>query len=271
MTPTSAKQLDSNPAFIAWKNGAQIQQNLLPSFGGNWHDVTDIDIELWGRQPDLFRVKPVAFSAPPDGEEWHNPEKLTPAQIGNAPWRLRLKGELKQNADEYWENGDVWKGVCGGSKLYENITYRTREPLPVKLEPLPVCPFKVGQTLIDSRDSKIGTVHSIRADGNPVIQTRDGEFKWGFIPRDEWHFWTLYTPKLVKLGCEDVPPGSAVQASNHSVAWSMVVQVFIDSIATNDEIITFHELQKSWLINRNGEKDALGNLLWSKCEKEEMK
>lgn len=68
-----------------------------------------------------------AFPDPPAGEVWHNPENLTPEQVGEG-YRLLLASEIstKRNAEyfiEYWHSTGRWSndGACGAC---QRDTYR---------------------------------------------------------------------------------------------------------------------------------------------------
>lgn len=92
------------------------------------------------RDPDgLYRRKrPVhpPFGDPPDGYTWHNPDNLTPEQVGTADgWRLCCKEETANLPDEGWLLGKkAWVSPIGAtSDKYQKTeaTYRTKAPLPM--------------------------------------------------------------------------------------------------------------------------------------------
>jgi len=68
------------------------------------------------------------FPEPPEGEEWHNPDKLTPEQVGvDDGWRLLLVSELAKDRDAVI--GDMllskgWDKGCYGNNA--NATYRVK-------------------------------------------------------------------------------------------------------------------------------------------------
>ena len=74
--------------------------------------------------------------------DFHNPDNLTPAQIGTAEgWRLLRVGEVGKLPDS--EVCHLWDSDNGGwmpdaSGLFPRFTYRTRRPDPLKAEPRPV-------------------------------------------------------------------------------------------------------------------------------------
>ncbi len=82
---------------------------------------------------DVPDPAPTVFPDPPHGWEWHNPENLTPAQVGIADgWRLCLAGETatagcEQNNPHGWTYFGIARAPFGGGYV---LTYRTRDPLP---------------------------------------------------------------------------------------------------------------------------------------------
>jgi hypothetical protein len=75
------------------------------------------------------------FPDPPSGRKWHNPERLTPAQVGIAEgWRLCLEDETADLPDEVRLSTGEWKssGAAVFRKYAEfTSTYRTKAPLPL--------------------------------------------------------------------------------------------------------------------------------------------
>lgn len=110
-----------------------------------------------------YRIKPEEFPAPPEGQQWHNPQHFTPEQVGvSEGWRLLLvgeqiqKGDMFDNYDRTWVSSS-WVGVPVGGIATD--TYRTKRPLPAtppkaspKLVPLeaedipPVCWMRRGHS-----------------------------------------------------------------------------------------------------------------------------
>jgi len=97
---------------------------------------------------DTRIAKPVlTFGKPPEGREWHNPEKLTPEQVEvDKGWRLMLVGEAVPDGYEFinfsktrWSEGDDWFGKKAGvgdpSNFWVKNTYRTKAPLPAPIAP----------------------------------------------------------------------------------------------------------------------------------------
>ncbi len=90
-----------------------------------------------------FRIKPDEFPQPPEGKEWHNPENLTPEQVGvSEGWRLLLKDAERalESGTEFLMQDGRWGRFTDyhGMSRLDNRTYRTRRPLPAppKLVPL---------------------------------------------------------------------------------------------------------------------------------------
>ena len=77
--------------------------------------------------------EPLAFPDPPHGWEWHNPEKLTPGQVGILDgWRLYLIGE-KPSVDCEQHDDPSWLAWGSGTAAFDEsyvCTYRTKAPLP---------------------------------------------------------------------------------------------------------------------------------------------
>ncbi len=88
-----------------------------------------------------FRPAPLGFPDLPPGEEWHNPDGLTPEQVEvHKGWRLLTKKEISTRIEDLscgMLNGEQWQrhhrkfidNGCLGN--YPGATYRTRDPLPV--------------------------------------------------------------------------------------------------------------------------------------------
>lgn len=74
---------------------------------------------------------PLAFPAPPEGRSWHNPENLTPEQVGVADgWRLVLSDEPTTFPHQHGYPCWVDSTMCSCCFIGLGLTYRTREPLP---------------------------------------------------------------------------------------------------------------------------------------------
>jgi hypothetical protein len=84
-------------------------------------------------------IPPSEFPAPPEGDAWHNPARLTPAQVGVAEgWRLVLASEShgtdeRVPSTQYWSRHDSRWAAEEESRGYyadERSSLRTRQPLP---------------------------------------------------------------------------------------------------------------------------------------------
>lgn len=80
---------------------------------------------------DILLADPISFPPLPPGREWHNPEGLTPEEVGEG-WRPHLAGEEKQSDAELRQNK---AGKLVWERAWEPVndsrwTYRTRATLP---------------------------------------------------------------------------------------------------------------------------------------------
>jgi hypothetical protein len=87
-----------------------------------------------------YRIKPETFPPAPEGTAWHNPENLTPEQVGvSEGWRLLLEDERVYQQDQCFENRH-WLGTCNyeHGKMNRRLTYRTKRPLPTPPKRVPL-------------------------------------------------------------------------------------------------------------------------------------
>jgi len=111
---------------------------------GTWEDIETLTLSpytahttIYKLPVNIIRVKPLKFSKPPEGEEWHNPANLTADQIEvDKGYRLLLKSEIgnKEINHPLFRKCETfrsswWKGSWGGC---DGATYRTKVPLPTK-------------------------------------------------------------------------------------------------------------------------------------------
>lgn len=102
---------DSQPAQQAWLDGKSIQYKHLVNDG--WSDWIEFDMPgMPGflNENNQWRVKPLEFPAPPPSECFHNPDNLTPEQVGEG-YRLLLASEIKDrdwNEDIHKWDGSKW-------------------------------------------------------------------------------------------------------------------------------------------------------------------
>lgn len=100
------------------------------------HERTQLFLQKWPRgvYPPFPVVKVESlFPDPPAGKNWHNPDNLTPEEVGIADgWRLCLAQEYCKIPDEYRQNGAWVRGYPAIRIRYMDLTdtYRTKAPLP---------------------------------------------------------------------------------------------------------------------------------------------
>jgi hypothetical protein len=75
------------PLVQALAEGKEIQIRI----GDEWQDREDVN---FGVNPNAYRIKPAPFPPKPESFEWHNPDGLTPEQVGEG-YRLCVKEEVK--------------------------------------------------------------------------------------------------------------------------------------------------------------------------------
>lgn len=99
-----------------------------------WHNAPSPSFDphsLWRRKPEA------STAVLPPGMKWHNPDNLTPEQVG-ASWRLLVSEEVDgryaggRYEAQYW-NGQGWYST--GDAKSNTITYRL--PASVPVPPLP--------------------------------------------------------------------------------------------------------------------------------------
>lgn len=121
---------------------AKIIREELPAqvlIGGAW-----IDCPFKAFKNNLFdrpiRIKPAEL---PSGMQWHNPDRLTPEQVGDG-YRLCVPEELDgrhKGVAEYWY-GPSW-GSAGTAHLRSNGSITFRVPVTTPFPALPTPPSKV--------------------------------------------------------------------------------------------------------------------------------
>lgn len=89
-----------------------------------------------------YRIKPLEFPAPPEGESWHNPDGLTAEQVEvDKGWRLLLVSEIKTE-DNYREDIQFWPPIGWGDSFgywtSHTFSFRTKLPPPTPKKRLPL-------------------------------------------------------------------------------------------------------------------------------------
>lgn len=140
-------QIDTSPTsekitvMQAYQEGYKIEFRFIGAIGDTW-EITHFPTWRWGEFE--YRIKEEKFPNPPEGEEWHNPENLTPEQVGiSKRYRLALKSGIfvgnKRGGFDVWTIAKDWAG--GISPNISVFTYRTKCPLPSKPK---LVPFEAG-------------------------------------------------------------------------------------------------------------------------------
>lgn len=197
MTPQQAKDLEENPVWQAFKRGEEIEYFMSSQ---SWLTEGFLDVENLIIFPKRYRIKPQEFPTPPEGEEWHNPDKLTPGQIGvKDGWRLLLESEIGlphnhlKNEGKYldgkclgWEAGE-WSGMLN-SGLSSSYTYRTREPLPQnpKMVPLKSQDIPPGSAIRKKSDAPEKLWDLVSGTESFGVSTRDQLIHFSVLQKDHW-------------------------------------------------------------------------------------
>lgn len=122
--------------MLASANGESVQISGQKS--GGWVDAA---FPRWDWATFTYRIKRLEFPAPPEGEEWHNSENLTPEQVGILEgYRLAIKSEVLTGSRfcgfYVWTISKDWAGeICPNIGKF---TYRTKHPLPTKSKFVPL-------------------------------------------------------------------------------------------------------------------------------------
>ena len=128
--------------------------------------------------------EPLAFPDPPHGWEWHNPENLTPEQVWvRDGWRLMAKGEPRHKGyqdyiGKYWTDGSRPE-LESGARLSDDITYRTKAPLPA---PKPT-PEEVERAEFETWAARPGIELDLRRldfDNRPYIDNSTQQAFWAW-------------------------------------------------------------------------------------------
>ena len=88
-----------------------------------WRHADDVT-ETYGR---LFEVE-LAFPEPPAGEKWHNPERLTAAQVG-VGYRLLVVGETPVSAPQAFYHEDARWFTPEHARIHDRYSYRVPDDM----------------------------------------------------------------------------------------------------------------------------------------------
>jgi hypothetical protein len=156
-----------------------------PGFPIHWY-IADNRIQAWEIRP-----KPLDFAPIPDGAERHNPDGLTPEQVGEG-WRLTVEGEPVQSPDvaEFYNDlSTKWvaREYMNGRAYGRERTYRV--PLST--------PYPDGSRVVDGKLVKPWKLTREIPGFRPL---RDGE---------EWHR-TDWTEEMLPEGWRPLLKGESV-------------------------------------------------------------
>lgn len=264
-----------------------------PGFPIQWY-IADNRMQAWEIRP-----KPLDFAPIPEGATRHNPDGLTPEQVGEG-YRLVVEGEKLPDSYEYWDRRAAvpsWKGsdLCAGECAPEyNRTTSMRLPLSTpypdgsfvkdgKLVKPWVPRFKVGDRV--KKFDVVGEVIEVteghgggpyRVKWNNVATLREWEISLEPAPEPaKEKFYAVYEdlqpdaePAKVPLGPEDVPPGSVFKLSSPEPYTFLTMDngavYFADSVLFSK---TWEWLKDNAEIHRPGNLDANGKPVFEPCHK----
>jgi hypothetical protein len=113
------------------------------------HEWVDISIPVWSLPVDCYRLKPLEFPAPPEGEAWEPLGDFTPEEYGISDgWRPFLKGERIESGDQaIYRPINIKFGLVANVE-FEDFTFgqtiargcfgRTKRPLPTPKKRVPL-------------------------------------------------------------------------------------------------------------------------------------
>lgn len=100
----------------AWVDGKEIES--VPKCG--WGSWVDAPVPAWLWDQVDYRIKSMEFPKLPEGLTWHNPDNLTPEQVGDRK-RLAVMGEALPSLYDYWDSeSGYW--VTSGALQNVNVT-----------------------------------------------------------------------------------------------------------------------------------------------------
>lgn len=118
------KDAQASGAIDAWLEGKEIQYAIIerPDI---WHKCS-VDPN-WNSPYLIWRPKPLTFPEPPEGEKWHNPDNITPDQLGEG-YRLLLESEITNGRKRTrlinrWDKADNRWLARSWAGDHKNFTY----------------------------------------------------------------------------------------------------------------------------------------------------
>lgn len=290
-TPQQALQdaLDSG-AVAAWINGKPFQSKIDSS---DWITIEGVGEPRWCSPDYVWRPTPLTFPPPPEGCCYHNPDKLTPEQVGDG-YRLLLESELWDRDEEKdfihkWKHGGRWDasgwgGGCG------SFTYRVGDTVPFHWDKPKEPEWTLSRELPGFRPLRDGEewhrndwkkemlpegwrplLAGEKCDCEMLKSTWMQRTKHSLMmPMAEFHDHARTRlplpdpPKMVPLEAGDIPLTSLIRNGPCNI--SSVVAINNSHVVSSYQfaIIPMDKLQENgWEIRRPG------STTWKKCEKEE--
>lgn len=131
------------------------------------------------------------FPEPPAGEEWHNPEGASAAEVGEG-YRLLTKHEQKLIQEEKIKLENIWLFDAGGWRngsagVISSWTYRVPDTTPITLSRLQYNPNK-----FYGAEDKTGHRYLMAHDGGNFVMTKNpsgGEYVALMSSFESWQTW----------------------------------------------------------------------------------
>jgi hypothetical protein len=285
------------PLVQALAEGKTLQCNGGTAQEPDWQDIHTVS---WVGVPEDYRIKRLDFAPIPDGATRHNPNGLTPEQVGEG-YRLILESEFGEigRSEPFVQRRDYgeWKDNNGVGFWPQHRDRSFRVPLST---PYPdgsvvkdgklVKPwkprFKVGDRVVIKPLNESGRVEQSASEKHFVSRGSIQISAWW----NESDLEPAPEPTKVPLTAEDVPAGSLFCHPNHPDIFCTPLQISSGGIVTynghdHSQDIgeypkdgggkagvwhrSWETLQKDgWLIHRPGNLDANGKPVFEPCWKE---
>lgn len=263
MTFNDLKDASANPIVQAAIRGETIQF-YTPS--RTWADITNFSVERLMLNPALYRIKYIE-PTPPEGEEWNNPDCIREGIFENGH-RLCLQSEmppfkhgLKYKVQYYSDLDKMWVKGRGDSPF---ITYRTREPLPIK------CPFKKGDKIRSKESGAIGIIYAINQAGDAFWAANDknASIVGGVISPLIYNCYEIYHTTIVALEPKDIAPNAIFRTDIwpegcYFKALEVNTAGILKAGKFRSVLVSFEALKKE-----NVYMSVDDGKTWAKCEKE---